>query len=153
MSRLPSPCTVVRLLIVVCALGLAPPDLLAHFRNVLGFSTGSTTRLSIWVMQKVPCWGVATFSANILIGSCWQRYVVHWYVGARVLSWRWAYPPNPLETPLLYFYLRTQHDTYTVGVYGFTPPLAIFQYFHRGEHKFNPYRESNHGPRFEDRTL
>ena len=68
MSRLHPKYKVIRLPIILGALGLVPPDLLTQIRGVPGFSIGSTALLTIWGMQKAAVLGSLHILRKVLGG-------------------------------------------------------------------------------------
>ena len=68
LSRLHPKYTVVRLPIVLGALGLVPPDLLTQIKRVPGFATGSTALLTVWAMQKAAVLGSLHILRKVLGG-------------------------------------------------------------------------------------
>ena len=68
MSRLHPEYSVVRLPIVLGALGLVPSDLLAQIQKVPGFNTRNTALLSVWTMQKAAVLGSLHILRKVLGG-------------------------------------------------------------------------------------
>ena len=68
MSRLHPKFTVVRLPIVLGALGLVPPDILTDIKRVPGFVTGSTAFLTLCEMQKAAVLGSLHILRKVLGG-------------------------------------------------------------------------------------
>ncbi|XP_067664911.1 sulfotransferase 1A1-like [Haliotis asinina] len=107
--------TVVRLLVVLGALGLAPSDLLAQMRRVPRFSTGSTALLTLWrhLVDAQDDGGdtltflndngffIPNFPDGQVMYESWMDYV---------LDWELVKKTNPDQPVLTLFYEDIKQD-------------------------------------------